>query len=131
VIETSQRLSFGEEITEAERKSTFALVRVPAHESPGTVLSMAIPKTWKQIPEIAPSRRPGWLELVSYAPSNSASAHVFQARQEYEVDLNDWVRYQAQLLSMTLTASQLGATKYGEVVHAAALGRPIPAGRLR
>jgi hypothetical protein len=123
VIDTSRLLSYGEEITEPERKSAFVLVRLSAHGSPGTVLSMAIPRTWKQIPEIAPSARPGWLELVSYAPSNSASAHVFQARQEYEVDLTDWVRYQAQLLSMTLRASRLGGTKYGEVVHAAATGK--------
>jgi hypothetical protein len=122
VIDTVPRLSFGREIGDAERVATFAVVRIAAFESPETTLSMAIPKTWKALPN-SESRRPGWIELKSFIGSDSVSAHVFQSRQEYEVDLRDWLEYQAGLLSMTLTALEPGKTEYGPMLHAAATGK--------
>ncbi len=116
-----ERLSFGEEITGPERESDFVRVSIPAHESPETVLSMAVPKAWQEVPQI-PSERPGWVGLKTYATSTSAEVDLFQARQEFEVNPDDWLRLQAEILSFVVTVSKTLGTIHGEVVHAAGIG---------
>jgi hypothetical protein len=122
VSTTAERpVSFGKEIPPEERKSIFRRVRIKAHESRETVLSLLVPEAWQETPQDVPSERPGWYLLRSYAPVNTVSLALFQANQEHEVNLSDWLEVQADSLAWTLTASQTVATEHGDFVHAGAI----------
>lgn len=120
VAENRSPLSFGDEITAERRKSEFALATITAAGGTQSVLSLVVPREWTRISQQArlPGQRHGWEELACFVASNQASLHVFQCVQRHEVDLRDWLEYQAGLLAITLAAEQTGDTEFGQMVHA-------------
>jgi hypothetical protein len=122
---SQQKLSFGDEISAARRKSEFGVVTVAAAAPAETTFSITVPKTWKRIAPAAPKPgdRPGWRALDGFAPSNGISVQLFQVAERYEVNLKDWLEYQASLLTLVPGAVQYGETEFGPMVHASAASR--------
>lgn len=116
------KLSFGEGISDGERKAAFAVARISAHELPGTVLTLALPKEWRQAGSVPAADTESRI-LAAFGASESIGVQVLQIHQEFEIDLRDWLQYQAERLGMKLDAIELAATTYGDVVHAAGAGK--------
>lgn len=116
-----EKLSFGEEIPKTRRETDFVAVTIRVEAPAETVFSIVVSKTWKRIPPppAAPGDRSGWRALDGFAPSNTATIQLFQVSEPYEVNLKDWLEYQASLLSLSLTALQYAETERGPLVHAA------------
>src|SRR5581483_1925722 len=116
-----RRLSFGDEISPERRKRDFGAVTIHALAPARSAFSIIVPHGWTHIPPRPrePQDRPGWRALDAFTPRKTVTVQLFQVEEPYEVNLQDWLEYQASLFSLELTSLEHGETEFGPLIHAA------------
>ena len=117
-------ISFGDGVPEMKLQREYGSVVVVPDQLPELGFRLALPRRWKQIKasESAAFEIDRFCMLAAFAESTDVGVQVLGTLLPWEVNLVDWLEYQAYRFGMEMGPVQSGETEYGQTVHAIARG---------
>jgi hypothetical protein len=124
-------LSFGDGIPEESLKADFGNVTVVPPQVPDLGFQIALPRSWVRAAGVEGK---GKLEeerldvLAAFAGPGQAAVQILGTLIPYEVNLMDWLDWQAGIIRAEIGEHKSGETDYGQMVHAvatSAVGEPL------
>jgi len=119
----TKEITFGKRISEQRLRSDFVSVRVEPPHQFGPKCRLVIPKAWKQA-QIEQARQLAvdrFTILAAFSQSDDVGVQVLATLMPWEVNLVDWLEYQAHIRQIALHSIQSAETEWGQTVHAVGL----------
>jgi len=122
MAEQPPEICFGDGISDSALAAEYGSVSAKPPQRPELAFQIVLPKTWISPTDVeTPALEFDKLSvLAAFAESPQVYVQVLGTILPWEVNLVDWLEYQAHLGEHTLTAVQSGRTDFGQMVHAEA-----------
>lgn len=124
-MNTESRISFGGLITRDRLAREFQSVSATPPSAPDLSFRVVLPKTWTEVAgyDMAPLSVGAFSLVAAYQHSDDVSFQILATLIPHEINLVDWLEFQAHVQGFSLTDVQSGETRTGQIVHAVALAR--------